>query len=125
MRLRHPLTYLGLGLLLWLAACSPQDPNEKFIQGAWMTAGDIDEGHSWYLEWTFKSGKFEVTGYPPLHQSGSYRVTASEENKLSLELYDQQGDWPTEPRSLDIIINPTDKTLTIDGQGPFTFSQSD
>jgi hypothetical protein len=116
------LTYLPLALLLtlFLTACGPTDPNEKFIQGTWMAAGDLGEGHSWYLEWTFENGKFSVEGYPPLTQTGDYKVTKSEGTTLTLELTNQEGDWPTDDTEIIVIIDPDNQTLTIDNQGPFT-----
>ena len=113
------LIYLALPCLL-LAACSPTDPNEKLIQGKWMAAGDLGEGHSWYLEWTFNGGSFEMSGYPPIYQTGQYRVRASESDTITLELYNQEGDLSTDDRAITIVIDSANDQLTIDGQGPFS-----
>ena len=88
-----------------VAACSPTDPNEIFVQGKWTAAGDLGDGHSWYLEWTFDNGSFEMVGYPPIHQAGKYRLTASEGDTITLELYDQQGDLSTADRTIVVVID--------------------
>lgn len=119
MRLKRACWLAAIGYVL-LTSCSPLDPNERFIQGGWNAAGDQGEGHSWYLEWTFSNGTFEVTGYPPLHQTGKYRLTASEGSALTLELYDQAGDWPADDRAITILVDQAGDALTIDGQGPFS-----
>src|ERR1044072_4912921 len=106
------------------AALSPsprvENSNEEFIQGSWRLAGQNDPKHSWYLEWTFDKGKFDLVGYPPLHQSGNYRVLKTEGSKMTLELYEQKGELGTENSQIEIIIDKSNNTLMIKGQGPFT-----
>jgi hypothetical protein len=109
-------------VVLFLAACIPLDPNDQTIQGSWQAAGDQGEGHSWYLKWTFKNGTFSVEGYPPLTQTGNYRVKSSIGSSLTLELTNQKGDWPTDDREIIILIDKTNNTLTIDNLGPFSKS---
>jgi hypothetical protein len=109
-------------LCLLLAGCAPSDPNLKFIQGTWTAAGDQGEGHSWYLEWKFANGSFEMSGYPPIYQAGKYRMKASEGGSLTLELYSQSGDLPSDDRSMIILVDMNNETLTIDGLGPFSRS---
>jgi hypothetical protein len=106
-----------------LAACGITDANEKFIQGKWTAAGDQGEGHSWYLEWTFDNGRFEMTGYPPIQQSGLYQIATSAENTLTLTMTEQQGDFGTEDSTLTILIDPDNNSLTIDNLGPFSRSE--
>jgi hypothetical protein len=97
-----------------------EDFNEEFIQGTWRLTGQNDPKHSWYLEWTFDHGKFKLDGYPPLHQSGNYRVLKTEGSKMRLELVDQKGELGTENSEIEIIADQKKGTLTIKGQGPFT-----
>jgi hypothetical protein len=113
---------LALACLL-LVSCSPADPNEKFIQGKWTAAGDLGDGHSWYLEWTFDGGSFEMSGYPPIYQKGKYRMTASEGDTITLELYNQEGDLSTDDRAITVVIDSANDQLTIDGQGPYSRNQ--
>jgi hypothetical protein len=106
--------------LFLLTGCLPLDPNDQYIQGAWQAAGDLGEGHSWYLKWTFKNGTFSVDGYPPLTQTGNYRVKSSIGSALTLELTNQKGDWPTDDRTITVLIDKGSNTMTIDNQGPFS-----
>ena len=102
------------------ASLTDAGPLEKFIQGTWRATGTDPSGrHAWFQEWTFTDGKFKETGYPPLEQSGSYRVLKAERNKLTLELYDQDGTFGTENRQLEIVINKRRATLRIGTVGPF------
>jgi hypothetical protein len=118
-------------MLLALLACSAlaaapaprasvADSAEQFIQGTWRASGTDPSGrHGWFQEWTFENGKFNETGYPPLEQKGSYRVLKSQGNRLTLELYDQDGTFGTENRQLDLVINRRRGTLKIGQVGPF------
>ena len=104
-------------------ASRAEDANEDSIQGTWHLSGQVDSkggrGFSWFLEWTFDHGKFNLSGYPPLHQEGSYRIVKAEGNKLTLELYDQKGNFGTENSQIEIVVDQEKDTLTIKGQGPF------
>jgi major membrane immunogen (membrane-anchored lipoprotein) len=97
-----------------------ENSNEEFIQGAWRLTGQNDPKHSWFLEWTFDKGKFDLVGYPPLHQSGKYRVLKTEGSKMTIELYEQKGELGTENSQVEIVIDRDKNTLMIRGQGPFT-----
>jgi hypothetical protein len=111
-----------LSINLFVIAESPvkaENADEKFIQGTWRLTGEND-GHAWFLEWTFGQGKFNLKGYPPLYQEGKYRMVKTEGNKMTLELYDQQGNFGTENRQIEVIYNKRKNTLMIDGKGPFT-----
>ncbi|HWS99072.1 MAG TPA: hypothetical protein VN256_02295 [Pyrinomonadaceae bacterium] len=102
------------------AAPTTPDSLEDFIQGTWRAQGTDPSGrHGWFQEWTFEKGKFNETGYPPLEQKGSYRVLKSQGNRLTLELYDQDGTFGTENRQLEIVINKRRGTLRIGQVGPF------
>src|SRR5689334_21929551 len=98
---------VGLLQIAW-SANTPQDSNEGFIQGSWRIDGQLpgNGGNrmSWFQEWKFDQGKFEENGYPPLSQSGSYRVLKSDGDKLTLELYDQKGTFGTENSELQIVV---------------------
>lgn len=116
-------------ILLLAAVCAPPAANaspatpdalEDFIQGTWRATGTDPSGrHGWFQEWTFDKGKFTETGYPPLEQKGSYRVLKSRGNRLTLELYDQDGTFGTENGQLEIVINRRRGTLRIGQVGPF------
>lgn len=92
---------------------------EKYIQGTWRTGGE-NAGNSWYLEWTFDNEKFKQLGYPPITQEGKYKVISVENNKITLELYDQKGTFGDEKRELQILIDKETKKLTISGTKDFS-----
>ena len=96
------------------------DTPEQFIQGSWRTEGS-DPTHrlSWVLEWTFDHGTFKLSGYPALEQKGNYRILKIEENRLTLELYNQKGNFGAQNAQVEVIIDSGKDTLMIKGQGPF------
>lgn len=97
---------------------APLKTNEEFIQGTWYLSGEND-GHSWFLEWKFERGSFVLKGYPPLFQEGKYRIVKTEKKKLTVELYEQKGNFGTENSRIEIIIDKDKNSLMIKGQGPF------
>lgn len=101
------------------APSSEEEANEKLIQGTWRLEGN-NGGHSWFLEWTFAEGKFTLKGYPPLYQEGSYKIVKTDGNKLTIELYDQKGNFGTERSEIEIVIHKAKDRLKIKGQEPFT-----
>jgi len=115
-------------MLLIMLACSAlavsprataTDSAEQFVQGTWRLSGMNDATHSWFLEWTFDHGKFTLDGYPPLHQEGKYRVLKQQGNKLTLELYEQQGNFGAGKEKLEVVVGKDKETLRIKDQGPF------
>lgn len=116
-------------LLISLAASFPvasqtETSGESAIQGTWYLSGQVRDrngqpGLSWFLEWRFDQGKFNLAGYPPLHQEDSYRIIEQEGDRLTLELYDQQGNFGTDTSRIEIILQKTRDRLMIKGQGPF------
>ncbi len=121
MKPRLALLFLALISLFHVADASfgVADSDEEFIQGTWRLTGEND-GHGWFLEWTFDHGKFDLKGYPPLYQEGKYRIVKTEENKLTLELYDQKGNFGTENSQVEVVPDKSKDTLMIKGQGPLT-----
>lgn len=93
------------------------------IQGTWRLSGSNTTSngtiYAWFLEYTFDNGKFKLTGYPAITQKGSYRVIKQEENKLTLELYGQEGTFGKENKQIEIIFDKEAKKLTIDGKSGF------
>lgn len=78
---------------------------EESLQGTWRAAGETPDRHTWFLEWTFKDGRFKQAGYPPITQEGKYRVVASEANKLTIELFEQNGTFGKEPQQIEISVD--------------------
>lgn len=118
-----------LSLCLSLALAFPlapraADAQDAAIQGTWYLSGQVKQedgrpGLSWFLEWNFDKGKFYLNGYPPLHQEGSYRIIKRNGNKLTLELYNQQGNFGTDNSQIEIVTGKDPNKLRIKGQGPF------
>ena len=128
------MRYILLLLFISLAISFPvasraEDANDDSIQGTWYLSGQVSSkgghGFSWFLEWTFDHSKFNLSGYPPLHQEGRYRILKTEGNKLTLELYDQKGNFGTENSQIEIVVNKEKDTLTIKDQGPFTRTRAE
>ena len=120
MRRLSPILVIALILFSALTlATAAKKSNEDFIQGTWRMTGQ-NGMYGWFLEWTFDRGKFNLKGYPPLYQEGKYRIIKTEGDKLTLELYDQKGNFGTDNSQIEVIINKKKNTLTIKGQGPFT-----
>jgi hypothetical protein len=107
-----------------LAPARVMDSDEQRIQGTWRLAGS-NGSHAWFLEWKFEQGKFTLIGYPPLSQEGSYRIIKIDGAKLTLELYDQKGNFGTENSQIEIVIDKDKDKLKIKGQGPFTRVKSE
>ena len=118
-----PLVAIALLLFSFVAAAySAKKTNEDFIQGMWRLTGE-QGGHGWYLEWTFDHGRFDLKGYPPLAQEGKYRIIKADGDKLTLELYDQKGNFGTENSRIEIVLDKKKDTLMIKDQGPFKRTQ--
>ncbi|MEP6945332.1 MAG: hypothetical protein ABJA02_05395 [Acidobacteriota bacterium] len=118
------ISVIGLvfSAVLVFSIAVPAQSNETFIQGKWRLDGHLppnQSGHSmsWYQEWTFADGTFIEEGYPPLNQKGRFRIFKDENNKLTLELYEQSGDLGSKDSKLIIIINKEHDTLKV-GQNP-------
>ena len=111
-----------VGFFLVPARATTSD--EKVIQGTWRLEGS-NAGHAWFLEWKFAEGKFMLSGYPPLFQEGRYRIIKTEGAKLTLELYEQKGNFGTENSQIEIVIDKRKDKLKIKGQGPFSRVKSE
>jgi len=118
-RLLLSLFFIALISFSSAPARSSTDADEKLIQGTWRLEGS-NNGHSWFLEWKFEHGKFTLKGYPPLYQEGSYKIVKTDGNKLTIELYEQKGNFGTENSQIEIVINKEKDKLKIKGQEPFS-----
>ncbi|HEY0546216.1 MAG TPA: hypothetical protein VGC91_12620 [Pyrinomonadaceae bacterium] len=98
-----------------------QSASERMMQGTWLLEGGGEKNTPrWYLEWTFDDkGKFSLNGYPPLHQEGSYRIIKSKDNALTLELFDQKGNFGTSKSQMQVVVDGKQDRLTIKDKGPF------
>jgi hypothetical protein len=107
-------------IILSSLACSLfiTDSNEQFIQGKWSQSGAAD-GFAWYSNYTFDRGSFTIEGYPPLKQSGSYRLVSSSGDTIVLEFYNQKGDFGTENSKATITIDRAKDAISLNGGKDF------
>ena len=89
------------------------------LPGTWRAAGNHGNGHTWYLQWKFAGGSFEMRGYPPIYQAGKYRIAAIEGAKLTIELYDQKGNFGEEKRTVEVLLDGANGTIKIDQMAGF------
>ena len=120
--LPHILLCLLAAGLLGLPAAA--EDNDKFIQGTWRFDGQLPTSGkgprmSWFLEWTFADGTFVQNGYPPLRQTGKYRVAKEQGDALTLELYDQAGTFGTANKQMEVVIDRPKNRLKIQGREGF------
>jgi hypothetical protein len=108
-----------------ISGSDPGVNKEDSIRGTWRLDGELppnNTGHGfhWFLEYTFNAdGTFLLTGYPPLMQKGKYRVARSEDDKLTIDLYEQSGNFGTKDKQIEIVVNKEKRLLTIDGKQGF------
>ena len=113
---------IGFSQAALSSASGAENSNEEFIQGTWRIDGYLNQKERrgrWFQEVTFEDGKFKWKGYPMFAQSGSYRVLSDEGDKLTLELYEQQGTFGTKNSRLEIIVNRQKDQLKIRNNEPF------
>jgi len=98
---------------------------EDYIRATWRLDGELppnNTGHGfrWFLEYTFsEDGSFMLTGYPPLMQKGKYRVVKTEDDKITLELYEQSGNFGTRDKRIEIQVDRKNDFLNIDSKKGF------
>ena len=112
------ISIAALGLTPFSSCVISAQDHETFIQGKWRLVGEFPKDKSgrsrvWFLEWTFADGKFLQTGYPPIKQEGKYRIVRQDEDKLTLELYEQKGNFGTEDRQIEIVVDRKNEMLKI------------
>ena len=112
----------ALGLVLLAAGCGRSSPAERFIQGTWYYAGTAPgtpqhRAIAFHIEWTFESGRFRQTGYPPLLSEGQYRVVRSTESAITLTLFEQKGNFSESDRTIEIAIDQVAGTISVN-KGP-------
>ena len=76
----------------FLLNCSNMFNPFKKIEGKWIAAGDQGEGHSWYLEYTFNGKNYNMTGYPPISESGTMKLKVANGDSLLIEFIVQKSD---------------------------------
>jgi hypothetical protein len=120
-RLSGRAALLGLAALAAVPGCGGSEA-ERFIQGTWFGSGTTPgtpqhRSIMWYVEWSFESGSFRQSGYPPLQSEGRYRVVRAKPAAITLTLYQQKGNFSETDRKIEIAIDKAGGTISID-KGP-------
>lgn len=130
MQFRNSRRFFLLGLvclLLVLAGCQ-NDPNVAYIQGIWSYEDlhlkpIVGEEHL-IIRWIFDGGTFanEACCFGgETNMYGSYRVLESEEDSLTLELYNIKGFQGPNPISNDAV---TSMKITFQDDGTITIGRT-
>lgn len=64
-------------ILLFLFILSSCNPAGKKFQGKWSASGDIGDStdvKSWYIEYNFDGNNYNMQGYPPISEEGTYEI---------------------------------------------------
>ena len=112
----------AFGIEAGVAACGEPSEAERFIQGTWTHSGTaqgepIHRTFTYSIEWTFASGHFKQSGYPPLLSEGRYRVVHADAQAITLTLFQQKGDFSEADRTIRITLDRAARTITI-ADGP-------
>lgn len=110
---RRSLLLLSLLQIIFLAGCSSE--NEGFIQGYWY------RGNAHFMDqWFFDRGRFshktEVYHGDPNITSGRYQVIDSQDNSLTLELFDIELSFGDERQQVVIKLDWDSDTIHTRGQ---------
>ena len=116
------LLAVALGAETGIAACGEPSEAERFIQGNWSYSGTvpgepIHRPVSIAIEWSFASGRFRQSGYPPLLSEGRYRVVRADADAITLTLFAQKGHFSEADRTIRIDLDRTAKSISVD-RGP-------
>jgi hypothetical protein len=109
---------LSIWCAIVLSSCG-LDAHERRIQGNWARSQELSVGFSTYTEWQFQRGRFEIEGYPPLRQAGRYRIIERHADGVTLLLYAQSGDLPTDDQHLRISFRSDPDELIIGAEPIF------
>jgi hypothetical protein len=121
---------MSLILVFLLTGCS-KDPNERFIQGLWYFKdphlANIPAESAQETQWLFENGLFEAVSccFSKFNLQGNYRILESEEDILTLELYNLAGDQQgvsvsrQDTTQFRIVLDRENDALTISRAGPF------
>lgn len=74
-----------IAIVTVFSQCSSMSSPFKKLEGKWTASGDQGEGHSWYLEYTFKGNTYAMTGYPPISESGTMKLKETKGDSMLVE----------------------------------------
>lgn len=102
MKIWKPICLLIFGILV--SGCSVFSSPQPF-EGTWNSLA-VPPNYS-YLTYTFDSGTYEISGYPPLSEVGTYQVVSVEGATYTLQLTPTSAESP----------NPQPYQVTVEIQG--------
>lgn len=77
---------VAIGLICVVSiGCSGTALPFKKLEGKWTASGDQGEGHSWYMEYTFKGNTYAMTGYPPISENGTMKLKETKGDSMLIE----------------------------------------
>ncbi len=106
------ISLICLSNVFWVECSHPTSPFKK-MEGKWTAAGDQGEGHSWYLEYTFKGNFYSMTGYPPISESGRMKLKESKGDSLLIEFIVEKSDPSYENHEQWVYVK--DDQITMNG----------
>ncbi len=96
------------------------ESREPSLYGTWERSGVEDETIQWFIRYTFdEDGTFLKEGYPPIYESGNYRIVSEKEGFYDLEWFLMQ-DETTVRHTGHFEISQNGLELLYEGQ-TFTF----
>lgn len=86
--------------ILFLSCSNMGGPLNK-LEGKWSAGGDQGDGHSWFLEYTFKGNTYSMMGYPPISESGTMKLKVANGDSMLIGFivkksdphYDNHDEW--------------------------------
>lgn len=102
-------------IFIFVNSCSwvPSE-NEKFIQGTWHRGGELTDGphpFAWYMDLTFKKGRYTRQGYPPYYGEGKYTVIKSEGDLITIKYFEGSGNESGNAREVTFKVDRKSNTL--------------
>ncbi len=93
--------------------------NKNFILGQWERKGLSPDGEAWSFRYIFENNSVEMKGIPDFYAKANYRIIKEDENLLSLELANIEGNIEHEQAILMVAVDRKGDRLTIDGKSSY------
>lgn len=110
---RKLLVVFSFVLLIFLGGCISE--SEQYIQGYWQ-GGDVHYADTWYFERGNFSHQIRSTINTANPTTGRYQVLDSQEDSITLELYDIDLAFGDERNQIEIKLDPQKDTIRIRNQ---------
>ena len=126
------ILWTTLAIMALMVSGCKKDPRVEFIQGSWYYKdahlANIPAESAQVTSWEFDNYYFATDSccFTEATFSGYYSITARDENKLTLDLYNMRGQMGgmninnKDTYTIVITIDPDTDTIKISGDGPYT-----